>query len=251
MVGIVDTAVDTEHPALRGRTITQRSFRSTGSAAPANHGTAVASIIVGDLGTEFPGMLPGATIVAADVFHLGLDGRIRATAADVATALDWMAAQQVPVVNVSIAGPDSPLLADVARRLAARGTVLVAAAGNNGPTAPPAFPAGYHDVVAITAIDRHRRPYRLANRGPHLAFAAPGVDVWAAAGGDDGDVHTGTSFAAAYATGIIADAVARQGLSGKAEIERLLAASAVDLGAPGRDPVFGAGLLQATAACDD
>jgi hypothetical protein len=248
-VGVIDTAVDAGHPALRGRTIRQRSFRSVGIAAPSRHGTAVASIIAGDASSGFPGMLPDAAILAAEVFHVGLDGRVRATATDVASALDWLAREGVPVANVSMAGPDNPLLARAVRRLAARGTVLVAAAGNNGPAAPPAYPAGYDEVVAVTAVDRHRRPYRLANRGPHLAFAAPGVEVWAAAGGDEGGVHTGTSFAAAYATAIVADAVASRGLTGRARVEARLAAAAVDLGAPGRDPVFGAGLVQADALC--
>jgi subtilisin family serine protease len=190
-------------------------------------------------------------ILAAEVFHLGVDGRVRAIATDIAGALDWLAQQGVPVANISIAGPDSPLLSQAVGRLTARGTVLVAAAGNNGPAAPPAFPAGYESVIAVTAVDRHRRPYRLANRGPHLAFAAPGVEVWAAAGGDDGGTHTGTSFAAAYATAIIADAVADSGPAGRSRVEARLAATAVDLGAPGPDPVFGAGLVQAASACQD
>ena len=102
-------------------------------------------------------------------------------ALEVAEALDWMAGLRPTVVNTSFAGPDNPVLAAAIAAVLARGVPVVAAAGNGGPEAPPAYPAAYPGVIAATAVDRQMRPYGKANRGDYVAFAAPGVDV--AAGG--------------------------------------------------------------------
>jgi subtilisin family serine protease len=123
----------------------------------------------------------------------------------------------------------------------ARGLILVAAAGNDGPTSPVAFPAATQGVIAVTAVDIENRVYLSANRGPQIAFSAYGVEVEAAM--DDGDYEavSGTSFAAP----IIAAALALR-IRGAVTPEQALASlspDVVDLGAPGRDPIYGLGLV--------
>ena len=70
-------------------------------------------------------------------------------------ALDWLAAQGVPVINISLSGPRNPAVAGAIARITKRGHVIVAAAGNDGPAAPPVFPGAYDNVVGVTAVVKH------------------------------------------------------------------------------------------------
>ncbi|MGN6151369.1 MAG: S8 family serine peptidase, partial [Lysobacteraceae bacterium] len=90
-------------------------------------------------------------------------------------ALDWMARQRVPVVNISLVGPANPVLRRVVTAMVARGHVLVAAAGNGGPAAPPQYPAAYPGVVAVAAVDARMQALPESASGPQIAFCAPGV----------------------------------------------------------------------------
>jgi subtilisin family serine protease len=127
--------------------------------------------------------------------------------------------------------------------------VIVAAAGNGGPKAAPAYPAAYADVIAVTAVDRSKRAYRRAGRGEHIDLAAPGVQVWTAASISGGRPKTGTSFAAPFVTAAVSLLKAANDNASSADILAALGRSAEDLGEPGKDPVFGWGLINARAAC--
>jgi subtilisin family serine protease len=125
----------------------------------------------------------------------------------------------------------------------ARGHVVVAAVGNDGPAAPPLYPASYPDVVGVTAVDAHQRALPEACRGKQVKFSAPGADMSAANPAQSYVAVRGTSFASPIVSGLLAEAVRAPD---KAEAQRAvadLAAHAVDLGAPGPDPVYGFGLV--------
>ena len=98
------------------------------------------------------------------------------------------------------------------RELTKAGIVVVAAAGNEGPSAPPGYPAAYEEVIAVTAVDRNLAAYRYANRGDHIDLAAPGVDVWTALPDRREGPQTGTSFAVPYVTAVVAVAHGAAGL---------------------------------------
>jgi len=108
---------------------------------------------------------------------------------------------------------------------------------------PPRYPAAYPGVIAVTAIDADGKVYRHAGRGPHLDYAAPGVDVWAASSQADSGFErvSGTSYATALVTGLVAYYRAESG--NDEGWEALLENELIDLGEPGFDPVFGRGLL--------
>jgi len=245
-VGMVDTAVDLAHPAFKGARVTVRSFLPAG-VAPANagHGTAVASLLVG--GDGF-GLLGGAQLYAAAVFRKRGDDGADTDAELAVRALDWLVGQKVAAVNLSFGGPRNRLLEAAVLRVEQLGIEVVAAAGNGGAGAPPVYPAAQEGVIAVTAVDARLQPYAHANRGDYIAFAAPGVDVWAAAPGG-GKYASGTSYAAPFATAVFAAAKAAQPAAASAALEQALAARAKDLGAPGRDGIFGWGLIQATGGC--
>jgi subtilisin family serine protease len=118
---------------------------------------------------------------------------------------------------------------------------MVAASGNDG-AADVAFPASDPNVIAVSAVDAAGRIYSRANRGEDVDFVAPGVDVLVIEG-QTATYRSGTSYAAAAATGVIAHLFAGGARSG-GEIADLLRDSARDLGTPGHDRMFGWGLLQ-------
>ena len=237
-LGLIDTGVDADHPALAGLTIRQRGF--AGANRPGVHGTAVASLLAGRSG-GFSGAAPGAAVFVADVYGGSPSG---GASTGVAQALAWMVENDVAVVNVSLVGPRNALIEAAVRRAAGRGVLIVAAAGNDGPAAPPLYPASYPDVVGVIAVNARGRALPEAARGPQVDFAAPGADM-AAAGSGQGYVSVrGASFAAPLVAGLLA----RQ--RGGGDAVQALAAEARDLGARGPDPVYGRGLVAADLRVD-
>lgn len=190
LIGMIDGGVGA-HPALRRASIEQRGFAAQG-ARPSGHGTAVASLMVGSDG-RFQGAAPGMSLLVADVY--GGDPA-EGSAVAIARALGWLTARGVRVINVSLVGPGDPLLARAIAAATARGVLIVAAVGNDGPAAPPAFPASYPGVIAVTAVDAHNRALPEASKALHLDFAAPGADMAAALPGRGYATVRGTSFAA-------------------------------------------------------
>lgn len=235
---MIDSGIDAGHPAFANAHIQQKGFTSTGATAPSPHGTAVASLLVGE-DDDFRGAAVGANLFAADVFADSAEG---GSAEAVANALVWMAQQDISVVNVSLSGPANRALEAVCLAMSARGMIIVAAAGNDGPTKPVGYPAAYPGLVAVTAVDEQSRIYLSANRGPQIAFSAFGVNVEAAVDGGEYEAVSGTSFAAPIITAHLA-AASPTSATASQTLTRLTAA-AVDLGAPGRDAVYGYGLIR-------
>lgn len=227
-VGLIDGGVATGHPALAGVTIEQRGF-APGGVAPRAHGTAVASRLVGR----------GGTLLAADVYGTGPTG---GSAEAVARALGWMAREGVGVVNVSLVGPPNAMLAAAVKALHARGHLVVAAVGNDGPAAKPLYPASYLEVVAVTGVDARHRVLVEASRSPSLDFAAPGVASAATDAGGYAPVR-GTSFAAPIVAARLAMRLPRPDPTRATQAVSALAAEAVDLGKPGYDKLYGHGLV--------
>ncbi|MEQ6335522.1 S8 family serine peptidase [Sphingobium sp. MK2] len=191
--GLIDGGV-ARHPSLMG-SIEQRGF-ARGAPRASSHGTAIASLISGT--GIVRGAAPGAPLMVADVYG---DDPAGGGAFAIARALGWMAARGVGVVTVSLVGPDNPLLAGAIRLAKDKGVTVVAAVGNDGPAAPPAYPASYSVVVAVTGIDGRGRLLPEAGRARHVDFAAPGADMNAArTDGGKGRVR-GTSFAAPLVAG--------------------------------------------------
>ena len=248
-IGMVDTAANSHSSALRGRQVITRSFAEDGRASSSIHGTAVAALLVGAPDSGFPGLLPNAALYAADTFIGTRPDTLRTNVLLLSQGLDWLLAQQASVVNASLTGPDNRLLRLAIDRLSQRNIPVIAAAGNGGPGAPPVFPAAYPQVMAVTAVDQVLRPYRLANRGTYLTVAAPGVRIWTP-GPHGGQYSDGTSFATPYVTAAVALLRHQQPHLTPAQLMQQLQGNARDLGAPGKDPVFGWGLLQSPARCD-
>lgn len=243
-IGLIDSAVATSHEALRAADIEQRDFVPYSDARPLDHGTAVASIIVGTSKGLHP-LLPGARLYAASVFFADDAGHPAAATASLVAALEWLAANGVRTVNMSLAGPPNRVLEGAVKETIARGAVVVAAVGNNGPVGEALYPAAYASVVGVTAVDAANRIYRYANRGRQVTFAAPGVRIKVARGAGGYGVDSGTSLAAPYAAAIIASSLAVRAEQPAERVVAALESAAIDLGAKDFDEVFGYGLIAA------
>lgn len=149
---------------------------------------------------------------------------------------------------MSFAGPSDP---DIALSLAAalkKGIVLIASAGNAGRNSAPLYPAADPNVIAVTAVDAENNLLNVANRGRHIAVAAPGVDIVGPTPGGGYQMSTGTSVAAAHISGVAALLLAFKPTLTPDAIRKLLTSTATDLGPRGRDEQFGSGLVDAYRA---
>jgi subtilisin family serine protease len=236
-VGLIDGGVATSHSVFRKASITVAGC--DGRAIPSPHGTAVASLLVGDA-APFRGAAPGAQLFAVDVY---CDEPTGGAVDAIAAAFSWLKANEVAVVNVSLVGPDNLVLRQVVQQMIARGHIIVAAVGNDGPAAPPLYPAAYPDVVGVTAVDAHRHALLEAGRGAQVEFAAPGADMAAANYPLGFSAVRGTSFAAPLVAGLLAARLAAPDPAAARAAIDALAHDAIRLGAKGRDPTYGWGLV--------
>jgi hypothetical protein len=192
-IGLIDGGV-ASHPSLRGP-IEQRGFVA-GAPRPTGHATAIASLIAGS--GPVRGAASGAPLIVADIYGTDPAG---GNAVALARALGWLSQQRAPVVAVSLVGPPNPLVARAVSQARARGMQIVAAVGNDGAAAPPAYPASYPGVIAVTGVDARNRPLIEAGRALHIDYAAPGADMAAAAASGGVEAVRGTSFAVPFVAG--------------------------------------------------
>src|SRR4030095_4093740 len=119
-------------------------------------------------------------------------------------ALAWAASKRPSVINISLIGPPNGTMERAIAAVRARGISVVAAVGNDGPAAPPQYPASYPGVIAVTWVDSADRALREAGRSAHLDFAAPGADLVAALPGRGYTPVRGTSFPLPFVPGRLA-----------------------------------------------
>jgi hypothetical protein len=247
-IGVIDTDVDFRHPTFSGQKVTHKAFLPEGRSSSRNwHGTGVLAVLAGRPDSGTPGLINQASFYVANVFFAGDDGQPVTDTMSLLRALDWMKTSGVTLVNMSLTGMDDALIRKRIASLASQGLVFTAAAGNEGPVAGPSYPAAYPQVIAVTAVSKQLRIFPFANRGAYIDLAAPGVDVWTAVPDAREGYRSGTSFAVPFATALLA--IQQQGALHLPKDQLLDYLKTVTLGAPGPDPTYGRGLLQAPAEC--
>ena len=237
-MGLIDGGV-AAHPSVAGR-VEQRGF-AKGAPSASRHGTAVASLLIGAGSVE--GAAPGQRLLAADVYGTDPAG---GNASAIARALGWLVQNGAAVTTISLVGPDNKLLAAAVVRARQRGMLIVAAVGNDGPAAPPAYPASYRGVFAVTGVDAKNRALTEAGRALHIDFAAPGDAVLAATGMTSAERLRGTSFAAPLVAGRLALRYPAPAIDRIGTAVEGLVWEARDLGKKGRDKIYGHGLICGT-----
>ena len=243
-IAIIDSGIDIRHPELANAIV--GSFDALGSKeGPHVHGTGIAGAIVSH--ARLMGSAPAARILAIRAFGVA-PGGAESTSFVILKGLDYAAANGAQIVNMSFAGPKDALIERGIAATAAKGIVMVAAAGNAGPKSPPLYPAANANVIAVSATDAQDKLFTASNRGGHIAVAAPGVDIFLPAPDEKYQMTSGTSFSAAYVSGLAALMLERNPALKPGEVRAILMKTARDLGSPGRDDLFGAGEADAFAA---
>jgi hypothetical protein len=243
-IAVIDSGIDVKHPELASAIAD--SFDALGSKeGPHVHGTGIAGAIVSH--ARLMGSAPEARILAIRAFGAAPNGA-ESTSYVILKGLDYAAAHGAQIVNMSFAGPKDALIERAIAATVAKGIVMVAAAGNAGPKSPPLYPAANANVIAVTATDARDRLFAASNRGSHIAISAPGVDIFLPAPDEKYQMTSGTSFSAAYVSGLAALMLERNPALKPGEVRAILMKTARDLGAPGRDDLFGAGEADAFAA---
>jgi filamentous hemagglutinin family protein len=238
LVAVIDSAIDARHPDLAG--VIADRFEESEDTKPHPHGTGMTSALASH--HRLVGVAPGARVLAVNAFS-GKTASASGTTFQILAGLDWAIRKGARVVNMSFAGPRDPSLEQALKFAHDKGIVLVAAAGNAGPKSPPLFPGADPNVIAVTATDADNKLFSNANRGKYVGVAAPGVDILVAAPNGSYQITTGTSVATAHVSGVAALLLERQPSLDPEAIRRILTTTAVDLGPPGRDDGFGAGLI--------
>jgi len=240
LIAVVDSGIDAGHPELAG--VIAGRFDALGTDDKAHaHGTGIAGAMAAR--AKLTGAAPAAQILAVRAF-----GGSEGTTFNILKGLDWAASNGARIINMSFAGPKDPVIARSLAAARAKGIVLIAAAGNAGPRSAPLYPAADPNVIAVTATDADDKLFANANRGRHIAVAAPGVDLLLPALDGTYQVTSGTSFAAAEVSGAVALLLERRPDLDPDAVRRILIATARDLGPEGTDSQFGAGLVDAYQA---
>ena len=254
-VAILDAGGDFDHEDLLfagGFDVNSASTAPTAwddnIAACGGHGTHVSGTVGARRANDrgYVGVAPEASLYMVKVAH---SGQINGTAAclirtsSVIGGLDWAADQVMRVVNMSLGGPPSLPLQDAVQAAAARGVILVAAAGNDG--GPVGYPAAYPEVIAVAATNSSDIRASFSNVGPEVAIAAPGVSVPSTLSNNGYGFLSGTSMASPHVAGVVALLLAHRPSLGLTRVRELLRDGAIDRSDPGRDVFYGDGRVDA------
>ncbi|MUK90297.1 S8 family serine peptidase [Ornithinibacillus sp. L9] len=231
VIAVLDTGVDMKHEDLDDKTIPGYNFvRNNNNPTDRNgHGTHVAGIAAAETnnGVGVAGMAPETSILAVQVLDNRGSGSLDAVADGIVYAADYGA----EVINLSLGCDcDTQTLEDAVNYAWEKGSVVVAAAGNDG-VSTTFEPASYENVIAVGAVDSNNQLASFSNYGTWVDVVAPGVDI-ASTYLRGGYVYmSGTSMASPYVAGL-AGLLAGQGLD-NAEIRNVIESTA--------DPINGAG----------
>ena len=257
-VGVVDTGVRGTHQDLAGSLVpgidlaadaATYDHAGNGEVDPAGHGTHVAGIIAAHAnnGVGIAGAAPGAKIMSIRV----LDASGSGSSSDVAQGIIWAVDHGARVINLSLGGGPSPGMQIAMQYALSKQVVTFAAAGNDfGEGNLPTYPAAYPEAVAVGAVDSSLQHASFSNTGAYLDLAAPGDSIWSTYGQGNAQyaLMSGTSMATPYATATAALVIGEDPRLTATQLVHALEATASDLGTPGKDAVFGYGLINPRGA---
>jgi subtilisin family serine protease len=247
-VGVIDTGIDLKHPDLQANI--KGGYNAINPLKSPNddngHGTHVAGIIAAlNNSIGVVGVGPNIDLYAIKVLNASGSGYL----SDVIEGLDWAVANGMQVVNMSLGtSQDVQSFHDAIVRAYNAGVTIVAAAGNSGGAV--SYPAAYTEVIAVSATDQNNQIASFSSRGPEVDLAAPGVNIYSTYKGQNYATLSGTSMAAPHVTGAAALIIDTKkcdlnldGVCTPSEVQQRLEQTAIDLGDPGKDPLYGSGLV--------
>jgi subtilisin family serine protease len=207
-IAVIDTGVSISHPGLRDRIAGTQNFVEGGEASFGRdlHGTAVAGVIAArrDDVVGMLGIAPDAEILALKACWYASNGDSRAFCSSwtLAKAIDFALGAGAQVLNMSLSGPEDGLLRRLIDKAQQRGAIVVAAIPEG--SGNPGFPASVPGVIAVAASDSRGEARLAARTSPRFIMVAPGVDILTTVPGEGYDFVSGSSFAAAHVSGVVA-----------------------------------------------
>jgi subtilisin family serine protease len=247
-VGVIDTGIDLKHPDLQANI--KGGYNAINPLKSPNddngHGTHVAGIIAAlNNSIGVVGVGPNIDLYAIKVLNASGSGYL----SDVIEGLDWARTNGMQVVNMSLGtSQDVQSFHDAIVRAYNAGVTIVAAAGNSGGAV--SYPAAYPEVIAVSATDQNNQIASWSSRGPEVDLAAPGVNIYSTYKGQSYATLSGTSMAAPHVSGAAALIIDTKkcdlnldGICTPAEVQQRLEQTAIDLGTPGKDYLYGSGLV--------
>ena len=256
VVAVIDTPMRTDHPDLAGKLVpgavctgaapcVARTDTPVGDAD--DHATHVGGVIgaIADNGIGGSGLAKNAQIMPIQALQGGTG-----TTADMANAITWAVAHGATLLNISAGTTtDNAVLRQAVADAVAAGAVIVAAAGNSGASSAITYPAAYPGVAGVGAVDGSSTIWFGSSQGSWVDVVAPGVTILSTcAKAGDYCTMTGTSMAAPMVSGLITLIRQQHPEFTATQIMDRVQATAVDLGAAGRDDVYGYGLISPVAA---
>lgn len=256
-VAVVDTGVNRSHPDLKNNLDLAgcKNFISSFKTCEDDngHGTHVSGIIAAENNSiGVVGVAPKAKIYGLKVLDRNGSGYL----SDIIEALDWAIQNKLQVVNMSLGTiSDVDSFHEAVQRVNSAGITQVAAAGNSGRAV--IYPAAYPEVIAVSAVDKtDNNIASWSSRGPEVDLAAPGVDIYSTYLSSTYKTLSGTSMASPHVAGTVALLLTQiskcdsdgNGVCSPTEVELRLESTADDLGDPGRDNLYGAGLVNSQRA---
>jgi thermitase len=247
-IGIVDTGIDQTHPELSGKTVdcgaAFAGMVTSGACTDDNmHGTHVAGTIAAKAnnGTGVAGVAFNSSLSICKALYTAAGTGLTS---DVANCITWVHGKGAKVISMSLGGGDSTTLHQAVQGAwengGANGSVLVAAAGNDGDSTVN-YPAGYAEVVSVAATDQNDARASFSNTNPDVEIAGPGVDVLSTIPGGQYAELSGTSMATPHVSGVTGVLWQLFPGSTASSIRSRLDAAVDDLGPAGRDATFGFG----------
>jgi type VII secretion-associated serine protease mycosin len=251
-VAVVDTGVDAAHEDLGSTVLPGIDYVDSGRDGrydPDGHGTHVAGVIDARVnnGRGIAGAAPDVRILPVRV----LDANGSGLSSNVAAGIIWAADHGARVVNLSLGGGPSPGIQIAMRYALSKGTVVLAAAGNNGATGNAAvYPAAYPEAIAVGAFDANLSRSSFSNTGSYVDVSAPGTNIWStwSSSSNAYALASGTSMATPYASAEAALIISKNRSLSAGAVTSILESTARDAGARGVDPAFGHGLIDPAAA---
>lgn len=210
------------------------------------HGTHVAGIVgAQNNGLGIVGVAPDASLYALKV----LDENGQGYLSDMISAIDWAITNHMDILNLSLGSMEPSYVLERALTKAYQsGMLIVAAGGNDGTGAGNgdnvAYPAKYPAVIAVSAVDQNNVRGSFSATGNAIEYTAPGVDIVSTHLDNKYVSYSGTSMATAFVTGSLALLKEMYPDITASELRGQLKRNALDLGAPGKDPWYGFGLIQ-------
>ncbi|GAA4710661.1 hypothetical protein GCM10023228_15490 [Brevibacillus fulvus] len=250
IVAIVDTGLDLQHPEFQGKVVSGYNvIEDNNNPMDDNgHGTHVAGIIAArtNNASGIAGMSWNSRLMP--IKAIGADGS--GTAYDIAQGIIWAADHGADVINLSVGNyTPSAALQEACQYAFQKNVVLVAATGNDA-TDQPGYPAAYKEVLGVSAVDHNRRRADFSNFGSYVDVVAPGVDIASTYIYSDYAALSGTSMACPHVAALASLIRSVKPNLKNSEVMDIIRRTSQDLGQPGRDDLYGYGLINVNAALE-